>query len=444
MSKLEVDNWVWEKGYIQKVVKGLDVNKIIIVSAYFSSYGFGFIKELKTKNNLHKDNITLYLSKEFNMNKPGELLEELSEIANVYIVHKEKLHAKVFMFYTPKGLKVFHGSANFTRGGLDGNLELIHEVHSNRIGRIDEFINHCLIASEKVSEKIIKSYKDIGKELEKLSDANRDANQKINEIFTDDKDLFRETDYNLEGYFFNFCDYETFFPKHQNQDGPIINKRRDTVRKKLLTLNKQLKNELKQYSLYNHWASERKPEFITSQIIRSDYNHNRLSWICIRYGKHRKDAIIEGSSAERYESFIKHACMQVSVVGDGVQIGLFHATANGAIDRNYLKEGKIDNRKVKIHEEIKKLQGEQLVWYIYDPKSDKTIHKFEIDKEDPYSFVDFYKKYDREGYESFCIYHMFPNDEDLKTKDSIIQIAKGKIAKLNPLYELMTWRITNR
>ncbi|MCM2981105.1 hypothetical protein M3599_09215 [Niallia circulans] len=124
---------------------------------------------------------------------------------------------------------------------------------------------------------------------------------------------------------------------------------------------------MKQYSLYNHWASERKPKFITSQIIRSDYNHNRLSWICIRYGKHRKDAIIEGSSAERYESFIKHACMQVSVVGDGGRIGLFHATANGAIDRNYLKEGKIDNRKVKIHQEIKKLQGEQLVWYINDP-----------------------------------------------------------------------------
>ena len=354
MNKLEVDNWVWEKGYIKKVVKGLDVNKITIVSAYFSNYGVDFIKELKAKSNLHTDNITLYLSKEFSMNKPGVLLEELSDIANVYIVHKEKLHAKVFMFHTSKGLKAFHGSANFTRGGLDENLELIHEVNSNNLGRLEEFINHCLIASEKVSEKIIQSYKDIDRELEKLSDANREANQKINEIFIDDNDLFRETDYNLDGYFFNFHDYETFFPKHQYQDGPIINKRRDTVRKKLLTLNNQLKNELKQYSLYNHWASERKPEFITSQIILSDYNHNRLSWICIRYGKHRKDAIIEGSSAERYESFIKHACMQVSVVGDGVQIGLFHATANGAIDRNYLKEGKIDNQKIKF---IRKLRS---------------------------------------------------------------------------------------
>jgi HKD family nuclease len=444
VETLKVDKWVWEKGYIKKIVMSMNITQITVISAYFSNYGLDLIKGLKEKNNLQKDKITVYVSKEFNMNNPGVLLEELSEIANVYIVHKEKLHAKVFMFYTPEGLKVFHGSANFTHGGLNGNLELIHEVNLNDLGRLGEFINHCSMASEKVSDKIIQSYKDIDRELGKLSDANREANKRINEIFIDENDPFRESDYNLDSYFLNFQDYETLFPKHQYQDGPIINKRRETVRKKLLILNNQLKNELKQHSLYNHWASKRNPELITSQIIRSEYNHKRLSWICLRYGKHKKDAIIEGSSAERYEIFIKHACMQVSVVGDGVQIGLFHATANGAIDRDYLKEGKIDTQRDKIHQEIKKLQGEKLVWHIYDPNSDKSMHKFEIDKEDPYCFVDFYKKYDKEGYESFCIYHMLPNDKHIKTKESIIQIAKEKIAKLYPLYRLMTWRITNR
>ncbi|RDV33839.1 hypothetical protein [Lysinibacillus capsici] len=98
MKSLQDGNWVWEKGYIQKVIKDLDINKIIIVTAYFSNYGLEIIKELKVKNNLQKDNIILYLSVEFNMNNPSILLEELLKIANVYIVHKEKLHAKVFMF----------------------------------------------------------------------------------------------------------------------------------------------------------------------------------------------------------------------------------------------------------------------------------------------------------------------------------------------------------
>lgn len=437
-------NWVWEKGYIQKVVKELDINKIIIVTAYFSNYGLDLLKELKVKNNLPKDNITLYLSVEFNINNPGILLEELSKIANVYIVHKEKLHAKVFMFYTSRGLKSYHGSANFTRGGLEGNLELIHGVSSSNQKRLEEFANYCFIASKKVSDSIIQSYKDIDRELRKLSDANIEANEKINEIFIDDTDPFTETDYNLNDYFFNFRDYETLFPKYQFQDGPFINKRRDTVRKKLLTINSELKKQLSHYNLYNHWAADRKPEYITSQIIRSEYNYKRLSWICLRYGKHKNDAIIEGSSAERYESFIKHACMQVSVVGDGIQIGLFHATAKGAIDRDFLKKGKIDTLKDEIHQEIKNLQGEQFIWHIYDPQSDTSIHKFVIDKEDPYSFIDFYKKYDKEGYESFCIYHISPNDEYLKTKESIIQIAKEKISKLTPLYNLMTWRINNK
>lgn len=30
MNRLKVDNWVWEKGYTKKVVKGLDVNILLL------------------------------------------------------------------------------------------------------------------------------------------------------------------------------------------------------------------------------------------------------------------------------------------------------------------------------------------------------------------------------------------------------------------------------
>lgn len=181
---------------------------------------------------------------------------------------------------------------------------------------------------------------------------------------------------------------------------------------------------------------------ITSQISPSEFNHKRLSWICVRYGKHKNNAKIGGGMSEHYESFIKHACMQVSVVAEGVQIGLFHATANGAIDRDYLKSN-MDRLKDDLILQIDNLRGEQLVWHIYDPKSDKSIKSFDIDREDPNAFVDFYKTYDREGFESFCIYHMKPNDEHLKTKESLVRIAKEKMMKLHPLYRLITWAIPN-
>ncbi|MBT2624765.1 phospholipase D family protein [Bacillus sp. ISL-32] len=442
MNRLEFDKWVWEKGYIKKVVKGLEVKNITIVSAYFSDYGVGFIKDLKAKNNLHKDEITLYLSKEFRINKPGALLEELSNLANVYIVHKEKLHAKIFMFYTPHGLKAFHGSANFTRGGLDGNLELIHEVDPNSLGRLEEFINHCLIASEKVTDRIIQNYKDIDGELKDLSDANQKANRKINEIFVDTQDSFKETDYNLDDYFFTFQDYETFFPKYQAKNDRIILKRREVIRNKLLKLNNLLKHPMSKLNLHNNWSSKRRPDLITSQISPSKHNYKRLSWICLRYGKHSKDVLIGGSKSESHESFIRHACMQVSVVGKGVEIGLFHATAaKGCIDRDYLKNN-IERLKDKIHYEISKLKGEQFVWHIYNPSLDKSIQSFDIDKGDPNKFVEFYKKYDSEGFESFCIFRMNPDEEHLKTAESLVKVAESKIAKLYPLYRLITWRIT--
>ncbi|MNW28053.1 NgoFVII restriction endonuclease [compost metagenome] len=436
-----MSKWIWENGYINKTVRQLTINRITIVSAFFSEFGLDILRELQQKNNLQKDKIIIYLSKEFSLKRPGYLLDMMTKYSTVYIVHRLKLHAKVFIFHTTEGLQVYHGSANFTRGGLEDNLELTQEIKSSDIQRLEEFVEHCRKAADKVGNEIIKHYKEIDSELTQFEKITRDTNSKIAGIFKRNGDPFSESDYDLDGYYFTFQDYETFFPKYHSSDNVIIRKRREVVRKKLLNLNEILKKQVEHMNLHNHWASRRNPRWITSQIEPSNYNHDRVSWICLRYGKHKKNAQLGGGTAEQYASFVKHACMQVSVVAEGVQIGLFHATANGAIDRNYLKSC-IDKNKDNIHEEISKLRGEQLVWYIYDPKSDKYIRTFNIDNENPYDFVDFYKTYDSEGYESFCIHHMQPDDENLGSKDKLLQIASKKIEKLHPLYCLITWMIT--
>ncbi|OPJ62569.1 hypothetical protein CLORY_16990 [Clostridium oryzae] len=89
-SKVENGNTLKEELF------GLDKISIVrIASAYFSKEGLEILKELRDKHLLKKQNIHLYLSPEFSIDKPHELLEELKEFCNVYIVFNIRFHPKV-------------------------------------------------------------------------------------------------------------------------------------------------------------------------------------------------------------------------------------------------------------------------------------------------------------------------------------------------------------
>ncbi|TCJ00992.1 phospholipase D family protein [Cytobacillus praedii] len=431
----------WNKGKLIEIFETSNKLKSLkIVTAFFSQYGLKLMQECIERNKLTKDKVKIYLSEEFNIKNPAILLEELCKIAKVYIVSKEKLHAKVYIFEYQDMTEVSYGSANLTRGGCEGNLEFINKEVLIDDTRINLFINYCENASIKVSSEVIEAYREKTVELQKLYHFNKRISNQIASIFGND-DPFVEADYDLLNKFFVFEDYETLFPKNQTDKSNPMGKRRENIRGKMEYINDILVPKFKKLNLHNHWSKKN----LTSLLFPNFYNHNRVGWIGIRYGKHEKEVKFLnthyglGKKNEDYSSFQKHACMQFSVVSNGITVGLFHSVANDAIDRGYLHDH-IDNKSQEIINHIKSIKGEEFIWYIYDGKNDRNLKTFDFDTEDPEDFISFYKSNDRDGFESFMIYHMEPDDINLTSAGTIAKIIEHKVSVLLPLYESIVFR----
>jgi HKD family nuclease len=431
----------WKKGKLVEIFESANKLKSLkIVSAFFSQYGLELMQECIKRNNLTKDRVQIYLSEEFNIKNPTNLLEELCKISSVYIVSKEKLHAKVYIFEYQDRTEVSYGSANLTRGGCEGNLEFLNNELLTDDTKINLFVDYCKNAAITVNAEVIEAYREKAEELQKLYHSNKRISNQIASIFGND-DPFVEADYDFSNKFFEFEDYETLFPKNQtDKSTPIVN-RREKIREKMEYINDILVPQFKKLNLHNHWSKKN----LTSLLFPNFYNHNRVGWIGIRYGKHEKEVKFLNSQyglskkSEDYSSFQKHACMQFSVVSNGITVGLFHAVANDAIDRGYLHDH-IDDKSQEIINHLKGINGEGFIWHIYDGKNDRNIKTFDFDTADPKDFIAFYKANDRDGFESFMTYHMEPDDINLTSPGSIARIIEHKVSALLPLYETIVFR----
>lgn len=123
---MEDIRFLWDGFDLQQDInaKVKEVTELQIATAYYSTYGLGLLKEWSKKWGLSKQDIKLYLSQEFTMNGPGELLKQTMEIAEVYIIEEPFLHAKVY-YFKGKNPFVCHGSSNFTIGGYEKILNSI-------------------------------------------------------------------------------------------------------------------------------------------------------------------------------------------------------------------------------------------------------------------------------------------------------------------------------
>ena len=148
---------------------------------------------------------------------------------------------------------------------------------------------------------------------------------------------------------------------------------RKQVQDKLLELNKDILKEIqnKKLELFNH----ANPKNTTSLTFPCWYNKGKVNWLGVRYGKHPADIrdlnkIVGARDIDdpKY-AFQKHACMQVNVGYNGVDVGIFHAVPNEAIDREYLHEH-IDKNDTKLLDAIlnklESIKGYGYVWNIWD------------------------------------------------------------------------------
>ncbi|WP_026573936.1 phospholipase D family protein [Bacillus sp. UNC438CL73TsuS30] len=445
-------NYQWKRGNLVEYFDRLiNIKSIRIATAYFSEFGLNLLKNVIKKNKLSKSNVIIFLSTEFNNTSAVFLLKELSNIANVYIVDSLHLHAKVYLVEKENGdFELIHGSSNLTQGGFQKNLEFMsyHEGDKHNVDRILLFFDYCKNNASLVDKSIIDFYKEIEAELLKLNNLQKDIKKKLNRRITND-DSFEKDEYDLSKHFFTYEDYETLFHRNAILNDKAIKERRKLIRDKLTSVHKLLKKHVNELDLHEHWKSNN----LTSGIEPNHFNHNRVSWIGVRYGKTEQEVKQlneflspsrgSHSSSDEYMGFQKHACIQFCLVSNGFEIILFHSVANDAVDRGTMHDIIIKPDKVKIksiNKEIAKLKGKGFTWFVTDAKNDRVIASFSFDKNDSEDFIKFYKKYDKPGYESFCSYLLLPESDILKDRITLAKFALKKIKQLLPLYQLITFR----
>lgn len=241
----------------------------------------------------------------------------------------------------------------------------------------------------------------------------------------------------LENYYFNEDDYKIFDTENVSSIRPEIIEKRKIVQQKLFDINDDIKDILRNKNLHNHWRNEN----ITSLIYPCVFNLGKVSWLGIRYGRSKEEVnqlnYNLGVNSKERKGFQKHACFQINIEKKGVAIGLYHAVAEGAIDRMFLHEN-IDNKKDILINEIKKIQGYGFVWDIWDKQD--TNYRFEFDNHNPEDFIDFYKINDMDGRTSFLLYLIPKKDKRIQTKKGIEEISLEIIDMLYDFYNEIIWK----
>jgi len=268
----------WSNNDIVTKLRGLKgIKKITIATAFLSDFGFTLLSEIVHNNNIPPSNITLFLSMEFSYHDPAKLLTALDGIAQTYIVTKVKLHAKVFLFEGASNL-LMTGSSNFTRGGLQDNLEMNLLDDAPNRERVHIFFERCRDLSSSVDNAVIGVYASTELERQTARKNRNSLQDKLNAILNSDE--FGENTYtNIEQQFFIYRDYETLFKKNIKRRDTEISLRRKVIQTKLLEINKIVQKPMQELGMAHHWSEAH----ITSTIVPDEYNRERVEWCGVRY-----------------------------------------------------------------------------------------------------------------------------------------------------------------
>lgn len=241
-------------------------------------------------------------------------------------------------------------------------------------------------------------------------------------------------------WYFTDDDYNVFERSRQVKNGKEEKEDRCVVQDKLLELNRNLLPKLYKagMDLYNHPNKKN----ITSQTVPCEYNKGHVSWLGVRYGKSEKHLSLLNyglTYADKDDKlgFQKYACMQVDVCYSGVDIGIYHAVPNDALDRAYLHEN-IDNIADKIINELNKIRFKGYKWSIWNPVIEEEV-VFDFDNVDPKDFINWYKQNDKVGTYSSMLVH-FPRNDERISADNLEDTCFKIFSELYSLYQLLSWQ----
>ena len=421
---------------VRRELKRQAVTSLTIATAYISVDGVKYIRALLKELDIPA--VTIYCSTVFSNSDHRAILTNLQALADVYIVQPPFLHAKVFELKTADGYIRYCGSANVTAGGLRDNTELMVK-QKGRDDVLASFWDTLYERAIAVDERVIQAYEGYPKEEQSLTYERKIAmvEKELAVIF--DQQILEEHE-GIEHFYFNAEDYTVFGEKYWQDTSTAVTEQRKRTQQKMLDLHEQLEPFANRHNLYAHYH----PQNITSTITPNKFNFYRVTGIWMRYGKHKQelDPFNTGRCSNKdspLEQFHKHACLQLTIGESGLGMGMFHSTANDGGDRAHVGENWASVRQ-KIAAVYNTLQGYRFVWTIYSNQHDKTIARCELDDCTAEQFLQFYRTYDEDGYESFCIRYFDLDDEAIETEQAIVSLVKETFTVLLPLYEAMTYR----
>ena len=230
-------------------------------------------------------------------------------------------------------------------------------------------------------------------------------------------------------WYFTDEDYDVFEYSRQTKNGKEEKEARKVVQDKLLELNRTLLPRLYKADMDLHNHPNKKN--ITSMTVPCEYNKGHVNWLGVRYGKSEKHLSLLNyglTYADKDDKlgFQKYACMQVNVCYSGVNIGIYHAVPNDALDRAYLHEN-IGTKADNIIAELNRIRFKGYKWSIWNPIIGEEI-VFDFDNIDPKEFIDWYKINDKVGTYSSMLVHFPRNDERISADNLENTCFKTKLA----------------
>ena len=248
--------------------------------------------------------------------------------------------------------------------------------------------------------------------------------------------------------YFNGYYYKLFRTELQDKNTRELREGRKEIQDKLLEINNDLKLKISKYNLYPHW----KKENITSLLFPCEYNHGKVNWIGLRYGRSKKEISYLNKGREMNDPFLgfqKYNCFQIDISIDGLDMGIYHSVPNDAVDRMYVREHiEEPGFQKKLKPILEDLLGYGYVFSVgrLGAVSNKwETQRFEFDayyeENVTKEFVLFYKKYVTDGVHSSLLYHYPRYDERIETKEQIESEFMKHIERLYPLYNQLSWKI---
>jgi hypothetical protein len=105
--------------------------------------------------------------------------------------------------------------------------------------QFNSFFSFCDFISKEINDDIIKYYEDNQKKISELYHTQKKLTMTLTG-FTHQNDAFLPDDYDIDDYFFDYSDYETFFFRNRKKNGVDIKVKRERIQSKMLDIHQEI------------------------------------------------------------------------------------------------------------------------------------------------------------------------------------------------------------